>query len=619
MMPFRKRYNGLFAAVFLSGFLLSGPAFTQINVRMMVGMEEQPVFKENIRDFTAKRALDTSGVATFSVKSAGMADSLCRHLLQFFRQKSYLAVSIDSLRKTSDSLYLAFLYIGPPMRWVHFRPADENSAAWLNAVRVKEDQIKGKGLYYQAILKLENTLLEEAENNGYPFAAVKLDSLELDDSGSVSALLRVEQRQFFSFKGVKINGNVRLPHYFLPNYLNLHPGMPYSRKRVLRLREQLNSLLFLESTASPTVTFSRSEATVNLFLQKKRASRFDFIIGILPQPDATDGRVLLTGNISAAFQNALNLGERFSIELERLKPETQKLDVQASVPYLFGTPFGVDGRLNIFRRDSLWVDASGELGVQYLLSGGNFLRIFWENKSAALQQIDTASIKATHQLPPNLDYRQNSFGLEMTFSKLDYRYNPRKGWLFGVKGQAGFNEVQRNAVIESLQDATNPEFHFSTLYDSLAGKSGRFKVESRVETYIPLFSRTTFKLALHAAGIYSSKAVFANEQYRLGGNKLLRGFNEELFQATRYATGTAEWRLLTGRNSFLAVFADWGYIENLTDRNRYFLRPFGVGAGLNFETKAGIFGISVAVGRQDVGQALDVKAPKFHLGYVSLL
>jgi hypothetical protein len=39
---------------------------------------------------------------------------------------------------------------------------------------------------------------------------------------------------------------------------------------------------------------------------------------------------------------------------------------------------------------------------------------------------------------------------------------------------------------------------------------------------------------------------------------------------------------------------------------------------MNFETKAGIFGISIAVGRQDSSAGVDFKAAKFHLGYVSL-
>jgi hypothetical protein len=69
----------------------------------------------------------------------------------------------------------------------------------------------------------------------------------------------------------------------------------------------------------------------------------------------------------------------------------------------------------------------------------------------------------------------------------------------------------------------------------------------------------------------------------------------------------------------MGVFTDWGYIENITSRNRIFLRPAGFGAGLNFETPTGIFGINVAAGRPDTGQAFDFRALKFHLGYVSLI
>ena len=123
---------------------------------------------------------------------------------------------------------------------------------------------------------------------------------------------------------------------------------------------------------------------------------------------------------------------------------------------------------------------------------------------------------------------------------------------------------------------------------------------------------------MRGAGIFSNKDVYANEQFRLGGNKLLRGFNEESLQATRYLMSSFEWRLLIGKNSFLAAFADWAYLENLTNRNQFIQRPFGMGAGMNFETPAGIFGISLAVGRSNPGEALDFRAPKFHLGYVSL-
>jgi hypothetical protein len=70
--------------------------------------------------------------------------------------------------------------------------------------------------------------------------------------------------------------------------------------------------------------------------------------------------------------------------------------------------------------------------------------------------------------------------------------------------------------------------------------------------------------------------------------------------------------------AYLSAFADYAYIENVSYRTRLFSRPLGLGVGMNFETKAGIFGISIAVGRQDIGQGVDFRSAKFHLGYVSL-
>lgn len=606
--------------LFVILFLLCGsraPMYAQRILRLHVPDTAAAVFEEKIKGFRV-RPLLPPGAAIFSVRDSLGFSRLAADLLEHFRLESYLAVSLDSLQ-VLDSMATAVLYLGPEMQWVRLRPAaDDDNRGWLEAAGFREKLFTDRPLRYEALLGLERALLEQAENNGYPFAQVWLDSIEVQENGAFEALLRIQRNRFFSIKALKVHGDVKLPAAFLLNYLGIRPGEPYSRARVLRLRDQLRSILFLETTSNPTVTFSGSEATINLFLQKKRASRFDFIIGLLPRPDDADGRLLVTGSLNAAFQNALNLGERFSVELERLRPETQRLDVQAGVPYLFGTPFGVEGRLNIFRRDSTWVDAQSDLGVQYLFPGGDYVKIFWENKSSTLQKVDTATVLSTRRLPPNLDLRQNGFGVEAGLNRLDYRFNPRKGWAVTVKGVAGFNTVLRNNQIEALRDPEDPGFRYASLYDTLTIQSTRFRVESRVELFIPFFARSTLKLGVRGGGIFSEKPVYANEQYRLGGNKLQRGFDEESLFATRYVVGTAEFRLLLDLNSYLAVFTDYGYLENQTDRVRLYLRPMGVGAGLNFETQAGIFGISIAVGRRDNGQPFDFRATKFHLGYVSL-
>ncbi|MCC7246789.1 MAG: BamA/TamA family outer membrane protein [Saprospiraceae bacterium] len=566
------------------------------------------------------QAPDAEKAFHITAKDSTSAAEVANMLLEHLHDEAYLTASLDHRKRFSADSSSVDLFIGPRIQWLSLRTSANLSERWLAAAGYAPRKFTDKPLRHDEILTLQRNLLEIAENNGYPFATVWLDSLEVQTQGGISAVLSMWPSRYFKFSQPRIKGNIRLPRAYLSQYLGLKPGTAYSRERVLSIRSQLQGLLFLESEANPTVTFAGDEATVNLFLKKKRAGRFDFIIGLLPRPNDSDGRLLLTGSLNAAFQNALNLGERFSIEFERLKPETQKLDVQAAVPYLFGSPFGAEGHLNIFRRDSSWVDAQMDIGVQYLLPGADFIRFFVENRSSALQKIDTVALLRERQLPPNLDYRQTGLGLETVLNRLDYRFNPRHGWMLHLKGSAGLNTIRKNSQITALRQAADPGLDFNAQYDSLLARqqSARFRVELRADYFISVFKRSTIRLALRSGNIFSNDAILVNEQYRLGGNKLLRGFDEESLLATRYAVGTTEFRLLLGRNSYMSAFADVGYLENITAQKRIFLHPLGLGVGLNFETQAGIFGISVAVGRAQPGQSFDPRGAKFHLGYISL-
>jgi outer membrane protein assembly factor BamA len=543
---------------------------------------------------------------------------ICTEIIRLLQEKAYLTASIEDFFIIDSTTGQATLHIGVQMYWATLRTNTTITQKYLASVGYRTKAFEEKPLQHTAILKLQKTLLEHAENNGYPFAQVYLDSVEMESNGGISAILQVKPNQFYTFSEIKNEGELRLPKAFLSQFLGIKEGMPYSREKVLSIKNRLRTLSFLEISGNPMVRFFEEEAVINLFLKKKKSSRFDFIIGLLPQTDANNNRLLLTGNLNASFQNALNQGERFTAEIERLRPETQKMDIQASYPYLFGLPLGIDGHLNIFKRDSTWLDAFGDLGVRYMFEGDDYLKFFWENKSTSLLQVDTNKVRQFRRLPNNLDLRQNGLGVETSVTRLDFRFNPRKGWAVTLKGSAGFSTVLRNSQIENLRDADDPEFSFRSLYDSVANKAVRYRFDAKTEAFLPLFKRSTLKIALRGGAILSpTRPIFTNEQYRLGGNKLLRGFDEESLFATRFVVSTLEYRLLIGQYSYLSTFADYGYIENITKQNRSYLHPLGLGAGLTFETKAGIFGISVAVGQQGT-QKFDFRAAKFHLGYVSL-
>lgn len=564
---------------------------------------------------TVRIALDTLLVG--AADSAALRTALGQALTRW-HEDAYLLASVDDWTALSDSVAGAHLHLGPHFRWVQLR-LPEADLRWLDALGLRERPSEGEPLRPEQLVRWQRALLERAENRGYPFASVRLDSVQLLPDGGASAMLTLTRGPFMAFAEPKVNGNLRVSPRYLSQFLGIKPGAPYSRERVLRVPDRLRTLLFAQQTEPPSVSFSGNEARLNLFLEKRRASRFDLIIGLLPQPNDPAGRMLITGALQMALLDALNSGERISLELERLRPETQKLDAQAAFPYLMGTPFGIEGRFNLFRRDSTWTDAQGDAGVQYFFDGIDFVKFFGESRSLSLQSVDTLRVLQTRQLPPVLDLRQQGAGIELLLNRLDYRFNPRQGWALWLRTAAGFSRVLPNALIENLRDPADTSFRFSSLYDGLTERRARYQADARAEVFVPLGLRATALIRLRAGGLFADgRPIFANEQYRLGGHKLLRGFDEETVFATRFAVATAEARLLTGQNAYWAAFADLGYVENITDRNRFFLRPWGIGAGLNVETQAGIFGISLAVGKRDTRQPFDWRAPKFHLGYVNL-
>ena len=68
----------------------------------------------------------------------------------------------------------------------------------------------------------------------------------------------------------------------MQRYLGLKPGEPYRERRVRRLASSLRQLPYLTMKGSPRISFEDSLAFFDLPLEKRAASRFDFVVGVLP-------------------------------------------------------------------------------------------------------------------------------------------------------------------------------------------------------------------------------------------------------------------------------------------------------------------------------------------------
>jgi len=168
----------------------------------------------------------------------------------------------------------------------------------------------------------------------------------------------------------------------------------------------------------------------------------------------------------------------------------------------------------------------------------------------------------------------------------------------------------KNEKILQLNDST---FSYGSLYDSLKLKVAQYKINGSAAIYLPIGGRAGVN-----GGAIISENIFENERYRIGGNKLLRGFDEESIWAGFYFIATIEYRYLLGQNSYFYLFMDGANVkDNIIGptRDKNYL---GFGAGMTFETKAGIFGISYALGKLlEPDNPIDFRSAKIHFGYVN--
>ena len=521
-----------------------------------------------------------------------------QNIILRLNDNGYLSAKVDSSRKV-DSLHLkAWITSGEVFRWATIKAGNVTEDI-LSRSNFREKVFFGEPIYFRSVTRLQKRIVAWCENNGYPFASVKLDSLRITD-GKLQASLNLKKNGLFLIDSVVIKGNAKVKPVYLYNYYGIKPGDLYDESQVRKISIRSKELAFVRETQSPQAVFSKDKAKLFVYLDKKGASQFDGIIGIMPN-NAQTGKVLLTGDLKLNLLNSFGRGETVSINWRKLQSQTQDLRTQIVYPFLFNTPFGVDLKFDLYKRDTTFININMSGGLQYLFSGGNYLKVFIDSRTSNL--LSTYGLENITTLPQYADVKTLLYGIGGKFEKLDYRFNPRKGVRLNGNIRAGNKTIRQNAKI-------NPE-----AYTNIKLKTLQVNADIIAEYYIPIGNRSTVKTGLQAAMLLNQN-LFQNELPRIGGLKTLRGFDEESIFASLYSIATVEYRFLLEQNSYLFTFFDGAYYENTSRGKRIFDRPFGFGAGITFETKIGIFSLTYALGKQ-FNNPIEFRSGKIHFGIVS--
>jgi outer membrane protein assembly factor BamA len=535
------------------------------------------------------------------------------NLITELQSTAYLTASVDSISKVGNRVE-AFVFVGEKYRWAKLTNGNIDEI-FLSKIGFREKLYQNKPFDYSQVVKLKNALLDYCENNGFPFASVKLSEIRIEKD-QIAAIISLNKGPLILINSIELVKPIpNISVGYLENYLGIKAGDIYDESKIKAIRKRIQELSFLKERRNLQVLFIGNSAKVYLFLDKQKASQFDFLIGFLPQNEET-GRLTLTGNVELFFQNTLGQGELINVKWQQLRPQTPQLDVRLSYPYIANLPLGADFDFHLYRRDTSYIDINYDAGIQYLFEGGNYLKIFIDNFQTNLLTIDKEQVINSKKLPRTLDVRNSIFGLEWQQQNLDYRFNPRKGLSLKVRGGAGIKRIETSNLIEGLVDEDDPTFDFTTLYDNIQTESVQLRIQGDIAYFVPLGNRGTIKIGVQSGSIFTQDSIYQNELYRIGGNKILRGFDEESIFASLYAIGTVEGRLLTGQNAYLFAFFDYGYLQNQSIGRNITDFPFGFGLGMTLQVGSGVLTFSVATGRQ-LQNPLNFQATKIHVGFVS--
>ncbi|WP_324674376.1 POTRA domain-containing protein [Hymenobacter sp. GOD-10R] len=524
-----------------------------------------------------------------------------RDLILALQADAYLTASADIMRWGRDTLAVQ-LYIGEKFRWARLRNGNLGDGLMTRA-GYREKFFRNQPFLPTEWTRLQQRIIGEAETQGYPFAAVRLDSVELRGA-DIEARIVLDRGPVILFDSIQIVGSSKTKKRFLTKYLQIFPNQPYNQQRVDAAAQLLRQLPYVQVKGNPEVRFAQGKARVYLLIDERNANQFDAIVGVVPNSNTSVGqrKLQLTGDVTINLRNLRGGGKQVGLQWRKVDIATQSLDAHYLHPNFFGTPLELGASFNLYKQANAFLTIRPRVQITYPTARAGRLTFFTERRSSRLLS-DSASLARLTALPDTIDSQYNAYGVSYEWNTLDDLYFPRRGLLIFLQSAIGTKQLSRNAGINE------------SFYDGVVLRSNQVALSGRVEQYIRIGGNGVLMARVRGESLLNQR-LFLNDMFRIGGLATLRGFSENYFYTNSYAVGTAEFRQFTGTDAYVFLFVDQAYLRRDLGTNKFWDAPTGVGAGLSFRTGAGVFQFVYSMG-QAKGQRLAPNASKIHFGITS--
>ncbi|MEY8848158.1 POTRA domain-containing protein [Psychroserpens sp. XS_ASV72] len=501
-------------------------------------------------------------------------DSLKSRLLSI----GFIDSDLKSLEKINDSLFNANFHLKTRYQYISIDHKGLIEATILRFLGLNNEN----NTITLPISKLESSLKlinAEIANRGNPFSKLQLVNIQKHKDNSLSAELDISDQELRHIDKIIIKGYEKFPKSFIKRYLRISPGQEFNLSKIKTKTEQLTSLRFANQIKEPEVLFTKDSTILYMYIEKTKSNTFDGFLGFGTNEDTN--KIEFDGYLNLKLTNNLNYGETLELLYKSDENDQQTFDGNVIMPYLFGTPLGVEANLNIFRKDSSFVTARQSAKLNYLINANHSVGLGLSSVSSSnLLDTEISSID---------DFKSNYYFANYIYTKRqNYDFLFPINFLFDITGGFG----SRN-----FDDADEDQVKFAINTFKI------FNLNDRNSIYLRMNSQ-----------LIDSDSYLENELPRFGGINSIRGFEENSLFANLFGVLNTEYRYRLNRNFYVHSVIDAAYFENEVSEQKGKL--FGFGFGFGFLSKAGLFRFNYSSGKSE-NQSFKLSDSKVHISLIA--
>ena len=382
--------------------------------------------------FSEKEYLTWSGLAVSAKVKPEYLDSTLLRIASNLTSRGYFNADFtgSNINYNSDSSYAVvnlFIDEGPA---TYFRKININYPDSSDKAEIVEsfNYLEGRFFDKSEFEEVVANLLQYFENNGYPFANLKISSVNfikdtVEEEYYADLFVNITMDVKGTIDRFEIKGNDKTNDNVIIRELRIKPGELYSQKEIDELPKKLNRLRFFEPVNSPQFYFSSdNKGTLLIEIKEKQTNNFDGIIGYIPS-NKPDEKGFVTGLVNISLRNIFGSGRSAAIRWQKLDRNSQELELKYLEPWFLGYPFNIGVGFNQRKQDTIYVQRKFEGAIEFLAT---------ETITASVQLATESIIPSENSANVFTVYNSSSLltGLSLKIDTRDDPYAPTEGILF---------------------------------------------------------------------------------------------------------------------------------------------------------------------------------------------